>query len=99
MVLNCFYNLVHSFRGLVQNNVVNLSDGGMGSIRFGELDERRFGEQIAEMTLLDKDGIPVSFALYIDQEGNLFELDVFKSDFSPLKEIPMPPYRTVGASD
>ncbi len=81
------------------NNVVDLSDGGMGSIRFGEVDKRRFGGQIAEISVLDVDGVPVSFALNVDQEGILFELDVFKSDFSPLKEIPMPPYRTVDTSD
>lgn len=75
--------------------VDDMEDGGMGSIRFGEPGQRKLGKQIAEITLLDLDEVPVSFALNIDQNGDLYELDVFKSDFSPLKQIPTPPYNII----
>lgn len=69
--------------------VVNLDDGGMGSVRFSTaVDASRFGDNVAEITFNDTDGVHVSVALYIDQYGNPFELDVFKADFSRLNAWP-----------
>jgi len=74
--------------------VEEMNDGGMGSLRFltknGE--KRIFGDQIAQIQLLDVDGIPLSITVNIDQEGDIFELDIWKVDFSPLKQFPLPPY-------
>jgi hypothetical protein len=70
--------------------VQDMPDGGMGSIRFvqGLPEERIFGEEIAEGLFHDADGVPVSVALNIDQFDDLFELDLWKVDFSPLIRYP-----------
>ena len=40
------------------------------------------------MKFNDADGVPVSAALNLDQDHHLFELDVWKVDFSPLQRWP-----------
>jgi hypothetical protein len=67
-----------------------MPDGGMGSVRFVQEppEQRIFGEQIAEGLFHDADGVPVSVALNIDQFDDLFELDLWKVDFSPLIRYP-----------
>jgi len=66
-----------------------LNDGGMGSLRFSTSTEgSRFGESVAEVSFVDSDNVPVSAALFLDQNGQLFELDIFKSDFSKLQKWP-----------
>lgn len=74
--------------------VEEIDDGGMGSLRFVSNDgtERKFGKEIAEFSLKDLDGMMVSFAIFFDEEGDIFELDIFKADFSPLIQFPSPPY-------
>src|ERR1700733_1615687 len=66
--------------------VQDMPDGGMGSIKFctGTAKEPVFGKEIAEGAFRDKDGTPVSVTLTLDDAGNLFELDIFKADGSPL---------------
>jgi hypothetical protein len=71
--------------------VQDMSDGGMGSIKFyigRPRSELEYGEEIAEAAFQDADGVPVSLSLSIDKVGNLFELDVWKVDFSPLIRYP-----------
>ena len=68
----------------------DLQDGGMGSIRFDRADPRRFGQEIARAEYEDMDGVLVSITLNIDDRGELFELDIWKVDFSPLKRFPKP---------
>ena len=77
--------------------VQDMQDGGMGSIQFHRQtsDERRFGKEIAEGTFRDNDGVLVSVTLNLDQFGELFELDVWKVDFSPLVRYPEPSEFTV----
>jgi hypothetical protein len=72
--------------------VEDLADGGMGSIRFRghQQDKRAFGRQIGEATFVDEDGIVVSATLNLDQHGDLFELDLWKVDNSPLRKYPKP---------
>jgi hypothetical protein len=66
--------------------VRDAQDGGMGGVWFHKdsSERRRFGKEIAEGFFRDADGVPVSVGLYLDQFGDLFELDVWKVDFSPL---------------
>jgi hypothetical protein len=61
---------------------------GMGSLRFVGQNGRKFGSCVAETTFTDADGVLVSAALYLDQFGELFELDLWKVDFSPVQRIP-----------
>jgi hypothetical protein len=75
---------------VTEARVRDMADGGMGSIRFHKKAalEAAFGEQIAEGAFRDADGVPVSVTLAVDKTGNLFELDVFKADGSPLVRYP-----------
>ncbi|EIE01321.1 hypothetical protein LEP1GSC185_3526 [Leptospira licerasiae serovar Varillal str. VAR 010] len=43
---------------------------------------------IANTSFYDEDGTEVSATLNIDQYGDLYELDLWKVDFSRLKKIP-----------
>jgi len=72
--------------------VFPMDDGNMGSLYLSlsnEMDIKRlFGEQISECHFVDSDGIDVIASLNIDEDGKLFELDVWKTDYTPLKKIP-----------
>jgi hypothetical protein len=70
--------------------VEEMQDGNMGSLKFvtSESGRRRFGEKIAETEFVDEDGVLVSATINLDDRGNLFELDIWKVDFSPLKRYP-----------
>ena len=80
--------------------VEEMNDGVMGSLKFlyDNKSQQRFGKQIAEISLLDKDGVPISLAINLDIEGNIYELDVFKADSSELVEFPTPPYNELPPS-
>ncbi|WP_439481620.1 DUF6984 family protein [Cyclobacterium plantarum] len=69
-----------------------MKDDGMGSLLFfpkGEIKENReFGEQISECQFEDKDGVEIIASLNLDKEGELFELDIWKTNFGPLKSFP-----------
>jgi hypothetical protein len=79
-------------RSLSERLVEDMKDGGMGSLRFKDADnrKRRLGKKIAEAKFTDEDGIPVSAVLNLDDKGQLFELDMWKVDFSALKRYPRP---------
>ncbi len=66
-----------------------LKDGSMGSVRC-KLNEKiqKFGKVLAKAEFLDTDDVPVSVVLNIDTEGQFFELDIWKVDFSALIHIP-----------
>jgi hypothetical protein len=72
--------------------VEDMSDGGMGSIRFlhesGE--PRSFGKAIAEAECDDADGVTVSIVVNVDDRGDLYEIDFWKVDFSPMRDYPTP---------
>jgi len=66
-----------------------MMDGGMGSLRFiSNRAGRRFGVGLGEVQFTDSDGVLVSATVNTDQFGDLFELDIWKVDFSPLHRIP-----------
>ncbi|HTL40473.1 MAG TPA: hypothetical protein VL294_03275 [Pseudolysinimonas sp.] len=65
-----------------------LDDGGMGSLSLDIDGVERFGEVVGEVEFRDSDGVGVSAALYLDSHGGLYELDVFKGDFSALRRWP-----------
>ena len=72
--------------------VSNLDDGGMGSLSLftggPSKSERILGKKVAEHRFTDADGVEVLATLTVDQDGRPFELDVWKTDFSPLIRIP-----------
>ncbi len=70
--------------------VFDLPDGGMGSLKFAGDESRSLGVLLAEAEYVDADGIMVSIVVNADQIGRLFEVDVWKADFSELKQYPQP---------
>ncbi len=71
-----------------------MNDGGMGSLLLVpkglEGASRSFGRQLVLGEFTDSDGVPVSVALNVDSEGRLYELDVWKVNFTPLVAWPNP---------
>jgi hypothetical protein len=68
-----------------------MNDGKMGSLTLfpNGTDEknRKFGKSISEYEFCDSDNVMVSVALYVDANNQLYELDMWKVDFSPLMRI------------
>lgn len=68
-----------------------MDDGGMGSLQLAqrgrEEDEHVFGRELAAVQFTDLDGVVVIATLYADTNGEPFELDVWKTDSSPLVRI------------
>ena len=68
--------------------VCPMNDGGMGSLLLfpnGEIKKgRKFGKRISELQFKDQDGVDVIASLNTDQDCDLFELDIWKTDFSKL---------------
>jgi hypothetical protein len=75
---------------LAEALVEEMTDGGMGSLRFTGAAGRKFGQQLAEAELQDVDGVVLNITINVDQYGSLFEFDVWKVDFSPLIRLPSP---------
>lgn len=65
-----------------------MDDGQMGSLEFVGASDRRVGSTAGYVEFEDTDGVPVSVALLLDQEGRLYQLDIWKVDFTPLIRIP-----------
>lgn len=66
-----------------------MNDGGMGGLRFASATETpRLGAEAAAIAFEDEDGVLVHAALLLDQEGSLFELDMWKVDFATLLRWP-----------
>jgi hypothetical protein len=84
--------LMKEVDGLV---VVEMKDGGMGSLRLHPrqctAQHRLFGRQIATGEFEDADSVPVLLAINLDRDGHLFELDVWKVDYSPVIAWPTIP--------
>jgi len=70
------------------SRVVDMQDGGMGSIRFVRSGRWVLGRVVAEAEYEDIDGVLVSVSINSDSEGQLFEVDFWKVDFSSLKRYP-----------
>ncbi|MDY6451643.1 hypothetical protein SKM54_12300 [Acinetobacter faecalis] len=66
--------------------VVDLDDGGMGSIEFcNGQGSRDFGTAILNAIAYDVDNRKVMIEISIDSEGYLYQLDAFTEDYLPLK--------------
>jgi hypothetical protein len=68
--------------------VETMDDGGMGSLKIGnEHSERAFGKMVSEYQSVDLDGVTFIASLYLDTNGKLYEMDVWKVDNSPTKVL------------
>lgn len=69
-----------------------MNDGGMGGLYLfpaGRIfEDRILGKQISDFQFVDLDGIEVIVSLNVDTDGNLFELDIWKTNFERLLELP-----------
>jgi hypothetical protein len=83
---------LHLIDSLDELLVAEIKDGGMGSLllvpKSLEGVSRSFGQQVVLGEFRDNDGILVSVTLNVDSQGNLYELDVWKVDFSLLLAWP-----------
>jgi hypothetical protein len=80
---------------LTTSRVVDMQDGGMGSVRFTGSEPRRFGRVLVEAEHVDSDGILLSISVNADDHDRLFELDLWKVDYSALKRYPRPSEITI----
>jgi hypothetical protein len=73
-------------------SVLDMRDGGMGSIRFLSVREgkHRFAAEIAKANYIDGDSVFINIVLNTDENGDLFEIDFWKVDFSPPRRYPRP---------
>jgi len=72
--------------------VRSMDDGEMGSLYLFPkgimIEDRVMGEQVSDFQFTDSDGIEVIASLNLDENGDLFELDLWKTDFSKLIKLP-----------
>lgn len=91
--------LVGRSTALIQDNwkdelfVIPMNDDGMGSLYLSrefknESKDRKFGRQVSECRFVDADGVEVIASLNVDSDGELFELDIWKTNYAPLLKIP-----------
>lgn len=74
---------------LASLRVEDMDDAGMGSILFvSSKPDRVLGKDIASCQFQDLDGVAVLATLSLDQHGDLYELDIWKTDFSRLIRLP-----------
>lgn len=50
--------------------------------------DRKFGKRISDYQFTDADGVEVIASLHIDNDGDLFELDIWKTDNGKLIKLP-----------
>lgn len=72
--------------------VRDMYDGGMGSIQFVQVDheKRMFGALLAEAEYIDVDGVIANIGINADILCEVFEIDIWKVDFSALERYPQP---------
>ncbi|MEO8582449.1 MAG: hypothetical protein ABI415_01560 [Flavitalea sp.] len=72
--------------------VKSMDDAGMGSLvlypKEIAKDEREFGSAASEIEFKDEDRKDVIASLNLDEAGEIFELDIWKTTFDPLIRIP-----------
>jgi len=85
---------LHLLNNLEGSLVEEMQDGGMGSLKF--LSGNKFRIMKLEIsridTLKDADSVPLSITLNLGTDDELYELDIFKRDFSSLIKFPQHPY-------
>ncbi|MEC3882013.1 DUF6984 family protein [Parapedobacter sp. 10938] len=53
-----------------------------------KIEHRKLGEQVSDFQFTDVDGVEVIASLNVDTEGQLFEVDVWKTNFEKLLRFP-----------
>lgn len=73
--------------------LVRPMDNGMGDSLYlfpkgKDIANRKFGKRICDFQFTDADGVEVIASLHIDSDGDLFELDIWKTDHGKLINLP-----------
>ena len=70
--------------------VEDLSDGGMGSVRVIRDNSylKRKAMPYAQAMYIDEDSVLISVQINSDSFGRLYEIDIWKTDFSSVKRYP-----------
>ena len=83
-------SLIPNYEKGIPEKAWMMDDGGMGSISFNLDGEAEFGQNLIQVEYNDLDKAIVLITLTEDKNGNLFELDFWKTDFNKLIEYPTP---------
>jgi hypothetical protein len=75
-------------RYAIPDQVENLGDGGAGGIQLSK--NGQHARDLVEATYLDDDRREVLITLTVNQHDELYDLDIWKADFSPLLRYPTP---------
>lgn len=67
-----------------------LDDGEMGGIEFASAKERKYGKDIIQVRYIDADHVVVLITLEEDNNGDLYELEFWKTNFAKLIKYPKP---------
>jgi len=78
-------HLLNDVRSL---RVIELADGNMGSTRFISLLNERQASCLETAEFRDVEGSNINVAINADQTGALYEIDIWKYDFTPVIEFP-----------
>jgi len=87
-LISCLLSQIseHSRKYIIPEIIQEMDDGGMGSIK---LSGGKANRVLIERQYLDSDGQLVLITLYDNDQQELFELDMWKVDFSPLVKYPV----------
>ena len=78
----------HLLNGIGSLRVNELVDGHMGSIRFISLLNERQASCLETAEFRDVEGSNINVTINADQTGALYEIDIWKYDFTPVIEFP-----------
>ena len=81
-------SLIPEYENGIPKKAWAMDDGGMESISFDIDGVSEFGKTLIEAEYKDSDGATVLITLTADKNGNLYELDFWKTDFNKLVEYP-----------
>jgi len=75
--------------------VQQMDDGGMGSFlifknTFDTGVKRNFGKQVSDFEFVDDDGVLVLVSLNTDEQNQLYEVDVWKTNYAPVINLKVP---------
>lgn len=75
--------------------VQQMDDGGMGSFlifqnAFDTGVKRKFGKQVSDFEFVDDDGVLVLVSLNTDEQDQLYEVDVWKTNYAPVINLKVP---------
>jgi len=91
-LVNCLLREASLVHVLNQQKVIEMNDDGMGSLYFVHpfktYEQRLMKKCVIEKQFIDSDRTPILVSLNVDDEDLLFELDIWKADFSKVLRYP-----------